>query len=150
MYYTNVTGYLFDNKTSPTAPNPSNECFHQLQVKDVTVYQERQVDSFTRAKAKRGISMLNASFDLLSGGGIMHSVTLRLDGILTTQTTSVGINTSTPTTYYCPQLVVGGDPDDPAYQGSANVPCTSDVQGGGSRLLMLAAVMVALVQTFVM
>ncbi|CAD6337934.1 unnamed protein product [Miscanthus lutarioriparius] len=128
MYYVGITGYLFDKNVSAASLHPSSDCIVSFRVKDKVVEQKKAVVSSVNIKANRR-TMERSYFDLLySGNGstFFRDVTMRLDGTLITEVPS-GFNASSRrTTYYCPQLLVGGDSsDDDAFKNRPDVVCST-------------------------
>ncbi|CAN6208955.1 unnamed protein product [Urochloa humidicola] len=110
MYFLNITGYLFDKNTSASTSDPGFDSMIVIPAKDIVAVQLEAVESALQVTAKKG-GMTPESFGLLYNGGSMSDVTLRLDGNLITEVTSE-LNKTRRATYYCEQLLVGGDAND--------------------------------------
>ncbi|WVZ82826.1 hypothetical protein U9M48_030042 [Paspalum notatum var. saurae] len=125
MYYLNITAYLFDNTTSASAstdPESDSVLFFKLP-KDIAVLQQEAVDSSLNTNPPVKKNMMDPLyFDMLYNGSRFSDMTLRLDGNLVTEVTSE-FNRTRPTTYYCEQLLVGGNPNDDASKSSEDVVC---------------------------
>ncbi|KAL6606521.1 hypothetical protein ACP70R_042174 [Stipagrostis hirtigluma subsp. patula] len=122
MYYVNLTAYLFDRSTPAWSPDPRRDSFLYFRLQDKAVQQQGRVDTMKQVNGTRGVSMEESYFDMLYNA-TLGDVTMRLEGSIITEIRS-GFNT-TPhwITYYCRPLVVGGDPDDEAFQDMPDVPC---------------------------
>ncbi|CAN6166358.1 unnamed protein product [Urochloa humidicola] len=107
MYFLNITGYLFDKNTSASTSKPDYDSMVEFPVKDIVAVQLEGLESVLQMDAKKG-AMTPESFDILYNGGSMSDVTLRLDGNLVTEVTSE-VNKTRRATYYCEQLLIGGD-----------------------------------------
>lgn len=123
MYYVGVTGYLFDNTTSASASSdPMYDSIAYLPLKDMAVVQLEALDSSLRLTVTRKKQMDSAYFDKLYNGSHISDMTLRLDGDLLTEVTSE-LNKTRRTTYYCEELLVGGNGGDEAFKYRQDAIC---------------------------
>ncbi|KAJ1257682.1 hypothetical protein BS78_10G014500 [Paspalum vaginatum] len=127
MYYTNITAYLFDNRTSASASasastNPGDDSVLYFKPKDIAVLQHEALDCSLHTNPAKKKMMDTFYFGMLYNGSRFSDMTLRLDGNLVTEVTSQ-LNKTRPTTYYCEQLLVGGNPNDDAFKYSQDVVC---------------------------
>ncbi|CAD6337967.1 unnamed protein product [Miscanthus lutarioriparius] len=119
MYYVGVTGYLFDNTTSASASlDPGYDSVVIFKPKDMAVVQQEALDCSLGMKVVREKQMDPSHFDVLYNGSSFSDMTLRLDGDLITEVTSE-LNMTRRTTYYCEELLVGGNGDDEAFNDPA-------------------------------
>uniref|UniRef100_A0A0A8XP38 Late embryogenesis abundant protein LEA-2 subgroup domain-containing protein n=1 Tax=Arundo donax TaxID=35708 RepID=A0A0A8XP38_ARUDO len=126
MYYVDINAYIFDSNTSSSASSdPGYDSIAYFKPKDIAVGQQEAVESSLHMKMTNR-SMDANYFKLLYNGGRMSDVTLRLDGNLITET--FGINKTRQITYYCEQLLVGGDRDDEALKNGPDVICRDDTK----------------------
>ena len=122
MYYLDITAYLFDKSTPASASRtPDFDSVVYFNPKDIAVLQQETVDSFLALKLKKA-SLGPPYFDVLYNGSRVSDMTLRLDGNLVTEVTSE-LNKSRQASYYCEQLLVGGNSDDEAIKYRQNVIC---------------------------
>ncbi|KAF8732680.1 hypothetical protein HU200_015012 [Digitaria exilis] len=129
MYYHNISVHLFDNKTLPTTPNQDFYSMGFFGIPDIVVPQIRKVSSYVHANA------INGSFDSNYFKFLyddpdrqIRGVTLRLDGELVTEVSSgPKANRTVQTTYFCDNLLLGGDPNDLAFKGSPDVICKNEL-----------------------
>ncbi|CAN6215352.1 unnamed protein product [Urochloa humidicola] len=121
MYFLNITGYLFDKNTSAAAADPGFDSMVEFPVKDIVAVQLEGLESVLQMDVSNR-SMTPESFDILYNGGSMSDVTLRLDGNLFTEVTSE-LNKTRRATYYCEQLLVGGDANDKSVKDKQKAIC---------------------------
>jgi hypothetical protein len=122
MYYVGVIGYLFENMTSASASlKPDYDCIAYLPLKDMAVVQQEALDNSLRLTVRRK-QMDPSYFDKLYNGSRISDMTLRLDGDLITEVTSE-LNMTRRTTYYCEELLVGGNGDDEAFKYRQDAIC---------------------------
>jgi len=123
MYYVGVTGYLFDNTTSASASlDPAYDSVVIFKPKDMAVVQQEALDCSLGMKVVREKQMDPSHFDVLYNGSSFSDMTLRLDGDLITEVTSE-LNMTRRTTYYCEELLVGGNGDDEAFKYRQDAIC---------------------------
>ncbi|XP_066374305.1 uncharacterized protein [Miscanthus floridulus] len=123
MYYVGVTGYLFDNTTSASASlDPGYDSVVIFKPKDMAVVQQEALDCGLVMKVVREKQMDPSHFDVLYNGSSFSDMTLRLDGDLITEVTSE-LNMTRRTTYYCEELLVGGNGDDEAFKYRQDAIC---------------------------
>ncbi|OEL32708.1 hypothetical protein BAE44_0006268 [Dichanthelium oligosanthes] len=123
MYYVGITAYFFDNKTSSSTSDLLYECMVATGVKDIAVLQQEATDTIVRVHVSR--DNMPEYFKSLYDGGRMSGVTLRLNGSLITEVTSkFKVNKTRVTTYYCKELLFGGDPRDEAFKNRQDVLCS--------------------------
>ncbi|XP_066374322.1 uncharacterized protein [Miscanthus floridulus] len=123
MYYVGVTGYLFDNTTSASASlDPGYDSVVIFKPKDMAVVQQEALDCSLGMKVVREKQMDPSHFDVLYNGSSFSDMTLRLDGDLITEVTSE-LNMTRRTTYYCEELLVGGNGDDEAFKYRQDAIC---------------------------
>ena len=123
MYYVGVTGYLFDNTTSASASlDPGYDSVVIFKPKDMAVVQQEALDCSLCMKVVREKQMDPSHFDVLYNGSSFSDMTLRLDGDLITEVTSE-LNMTRRTTYYCEELLVGGNGDDEAFKYRQDAIC---------------------------
>ncbi|CAN6179663.1 unnamed protein product [Urochloa humidicola] len=109
MYFLNITGYLFDKNTSAAASTDlESDSMFYFPAKDIVAVQLEVLESVLQMNAN---NRTLESFDILYNGGGFSDVTLRLDGNLITEVTSE-LNKTRQATYYCEQLLIGGDAND--------------------------------------
>ncbi|CAL5050518.1 unnamed protein product [Urochloa decumbens] len=122
MYFLNITAYLFDKNTSAAASlDPEFDSMIFFQAKDdIVAVQLEAVESVLQMNAKK--THIPDYFELLYNGGSMSDVTLRLDGNLITEVTSE-VNKTRRATYYCEQLLVGGDANDKSVKNKQKAIC---------------------------
>ncbi|CAN6179664.1 unnamed protein product [Urochloa humidicola] len=128
MYFFSITAYLFDNKTQASTPTPDKDCFIMLQPSpdgDFAVAQQMGMISAWYVEGKNDSNVMDLSyFDMLyRERRTISDVTMRVDGSLVTEVSSM-INRTHLATYYCWPLVVVGNPaDDEAAKDRKDVPC---------------------------
>jgi len=123
MYYVGVTGYLFDNTTSASASlDPGYDSVVIFKPKDMAVVQQEALDCSLGMKVVREKQMDPSHFDVLYNGSSFSDMTLRLDGDLITEVTSE-LNMTRRTTYYCEELLVGGNGDNEAFKYRQDAIC---------------------------
>ncbi|CAL5044986.1 unnamed protein product [Urochloa decumbens] len=121
MYFLNITAYLFDKNTSAAAStDPTYDSMIYFPAKDIVAVQLEGLESVLQMNAKK--SNIPDYFELLYNGGSMSDVTLRLDGNLITEVTSE-VNKTRRATYYCEQLLVGGDANDKTVKNKQKAIC---------------------------
>ncbi|CAL5036390.1 unnamed protein product [Urochloa decumbens] len=121
MYFLNITAYLFDKNTSAAAStDPTYDSMIYFPAKDIVAVQLEGLESVLQMNAKK--SNIPDYFQLLYNGGSMSDVTLRLDGNLITEVTSE-VNKTRRATYYCEQLLVGGDANDKTVKNKQKAIC---------------------------
>ncbi|KAF8662249.1 hypothetical protein HU200_056451 [Digitaria exilis] len=129
MYYLNITVHLFDNKTLPTTPNQDFYSMGFFRIPDIVVPQTRKVSSYVHSHATNGSFDSNyLKFLYDDQDRQIRGVTLRLDGELVTEVSSgPKANRTVQTTYFCDNLLLGGDPNDVAFKGSPDVICKNEL-----------------------
>nr|CAB3469279.1 unnamed protein product [Digitaria exilis] len=112
MYYVNIRAYVFDKNTSASSsPTPEYDSIFYFKPDGIDVLQQEAVDSLMTAKMAKD-QVTPPYYDMLYNGSSISDVTLRLDGELVTEVNSRLNETRPMTSYYCEQLLVGGDSDD--------------------------------------
>ncbi|KAF8662255.1 hypothetical protein HU200_056457 [Digitaria exilis] len=130
MYYVNITAYLFDKNTSASAsPTPEDDSIFYFKPDDIDVPQQEAVHSFVTMDLMKRTTEVDSwvalkltkdqvnrpYFDMLYNGSRISDTTLRLDGQLVTEVNYEFNKTRPMTSYYCEQLLVGGDPGGLSY-----------------------------------
>ncbi|KAF8732675.1 hypothetical protein HU200_015006 [Digitaria exilis] len=130
MYYVNIRAYVFDKNTSASSsPTPEYDSIFYFKPDGIDVLQQEAVDSLMTAKMAKD-QVTPPYYDMLYNGSSISDVTLRLDGELVTEVNSRLNETRPMTSYYCEQLLVGGDSDDLKGRQDLSVVGGSIVSGG--------------------
>jgi hypothetical protein len=88
----------------------------------MAVVQQEALDCSLGMKVVREKQMDPSHFDVLYNGSSFSDMTLRLDGDLITEVTSE-LNMTRRTTYYCEELLVGGNGDNEAFKYRQDAIC---------------------------